>query len=73
MKIKITKKQETINDIAQEPRYTVYIEREYGTGNFHWVNTDWLHDFDEETMKELAQTLADKFLTPLADSNGTKV
>jgi hypothetical protein len=72
MKIEITKKQETINDTAKEPLYTVFVERKYGTGDIQWRKTDLLHDFDEEDIKELAKKLADKFLasTPLADSSG---
>lgn len=64
MKIEITKKQETVNDIVEEPKYSVFIERNYGTGDIHWSKTDWINDLDEEDMQELARTLSEKFPTP---------
>ena len=62
MEIEITKKQETINDVVKEPKYTVFIKRHYGIGDFHHSKDDWLHDFDEEDIKEIARKLSERFL-----------
>jgi hypothetical protein len=62
MDINIEKEVVTKNDVVGEPLYTVYIKRNYGTGDLHWHKDDWLHKFDEADMIELAQKLSDHFL-----------
>ena len=62
MEIEIKKTQETINDVPSDPKYSVFIKRQYGTGDVKWKKDDLLHDFDEADIKELAQKLSDRFL-----------
>lgn len=62
MEIKITKKQETINNVAKEILYTVSIHRSYGNDEIHWDKNDILFEFDREDITALAQRLSDEFI-----------
>lgn len=62
MKIEIRKRQETIDDVAKEPKYTVHITRLYGTEAFNRETTDTLYEFEEDEMRELARELSKRFL-----------
>lgn len=64
MEINIEKEVITKNGVIGKSLYTVYIKRNYGTGDIHWSKDDWLFKFDEADITELAQKLSDRFLTP---------
>lgn len=61
MEIRITKKEQTINDELKPDVYTVLTRRKRGTWSLRDLDNT-LEEFTLEEMKELTKKLSDRFL-----------
>lgn len=61
MEIKIKKRQETIDDIAEEPTYDIIVTESYGSGEFKTHNSQGLYVLSTEDVKALRDRLNKDF------------